>query len=130
MIKNKTENNAKTGSKKKNKTVGSKQEKLSERTVPKKRTMTPLKELNLTSRFLFDEVMEDAATQQEALSIILGRDIFLTGQGQSEKELRISPLARSVRMDMFAVDEENIVYNTEMQKHRSLHLRMGRREYF
>ena len=31
MIKNKTENNAKTGSKKKNKTVGSKQEKLSER---------------------------------------------------------------------------------------------------
>lgn len=118
MVKDKTENKAKIGSTTKSKTVGSTQEKLSERTVSQKRTMTPLKELNLTSRFLFDEVMEDAATQQEALSIILGRDIFLTGQGQSEKELRISPLARSIRMDMFAVDEESIVYNTEMQNRR------------
>lgn len=73
--------------------------------------------------------MEDAATQQEALSIILGRDIFLTGQGQSEKELRISPLARSVRMDMFAVDEENIVYNTEMQNRRKEDLAKRSRYY-
>lgn len=118
MVKDQTENNAKIGSKTKDKPVGSKQENISERTVAKKRTMTPLKELNLTSRFLFDEVMEDAATQQEALSIILGRDISLAGHGQSEKELRVSPLARSVRMDMFAVDEEKVVYNTEMQNRR------------
>lgn len=130
MVKDKTENKAKIGSKTKSKTVGSTQEKLSERTVPQKRTMTPLKELNLTNRFLFDEVMEDAATQQEALSIILGRDISLVGQGQTEKEMRVSPLARSIRMDMFAVDEESVVYNTEMQNRRSLHLRTGRREYF
>lgn len=130
MVKDKPENKAKIGSTTKSKTVGSTQEKLSERTVPQKRTMTPLKELNLTNRFLFDEVMEDAATQQEALSIILGRDISLVGQGQTEKELRVSPLARLIRMDMFAVDEESIVYNTEMQNRRSLHLRTGRREYF
>lgn len=74
--------------------------------------------------------MEDSATQQEALSIILGRDISLVGQRQTEKELRISPLARSIRMDMFAVDEESVVYNTEMQNRRSIHLRTGRREYF
>lgn len=118
MVKDKTENKVKIGSKTKSKTVGSVQEKHSERTAPQKRIMTPLKELNLTNRFLFDEVMEDAATQQEALSIILGRDITLAGQGQSEKELRVSPLARSIRMDVFAVDEESVVYNTEMQNRR------------
>nr|WP_283683177.1 Rpn family recombination-promoting nuclease/putative transposase [Parablautia sp. Marseille-Q6255] len=86
--------------------------------MQQKKTMIPLRELNLTSRFLFDEVMEDAATQQEALSIILGRDISLLQQIQSEKELRISPLARSIRMDVFSIDEDEIVYNTEMQNRR------------
>lgn len=47
----------------------------------------PLKELNLTSRFLYDEVMEDAETNQAALSIILGKEIPLLMQNESEKEL-------------------------------------------
>lgn len=33
----------------------------------------PLKDLNLTHRFLFDEVMEDFQTHQDALSIIMKR---------------------------------------------------------
>lgn len=37
--------------------------------MDKKRSMIPLKELNLTNRFLFDEVMEDPETQQTVLSI-------------------------------------------------------------
>lgn len=37
--------------------------------------IVPLKDLNLTDRFLFDEVMEDAQTQQDFLSIIFGREI-------------------------------------------------------
>ena len=76
---------------------------------------TPLKELNLTSRFLFDEVMEDLQTQQDVLGIIFGREIPLIDYGSTEKELRVSPLARSVRLDVFSVDEEQTVYNTEMQ---------------
>ena len=43
----------------------------------KKQPLIPLKDLNLTNRFLFDEVMEDARTQQEVLSIILGKEIPL-----------------------------------------------------
>ena len=75
----------------------------------------PLKELNLTSRFLYDEVMEDPETNREALSIIFGREIPLLTKNESEKELRVSPLIRSIRMDMVSVDAEGIVYNSEMQ---------------
>lgn len=68
-------------------------------TVHAKQNMVPLKELNLTNRFLFDEVMEDPVTQQEILSIIFGRDVPLLNHNESEKEIRLSPLIRSIRMD-------------------------------
>lgn len=42
--------------------------------------IVPLKDLNLTHRFLFDEVMEDFQAHQDALSIILGRNIPLLNQ--------------------------------------------------
>ncbi len=77
--------------------------------------IVPLKELNLSARFLFDEVMEDPQTQQDVLSIILGREIPLVKYSATEKELRLTPLARSIRMDLFSVDEDEVVYNTEMQ---------------
>ncbi|MBP3664302.1 MAG: Rpn family recombination-promoting nuclease/putative transposase [Tyzzerella sp.] len=77
--------------------------------------MKPLKELNLTNRFLFDEVMSDPMTHRDALCIIFNRDIPLLEYNETEKEGRLTPLIRSIRMDVYAMDEENIVYNTEMQ---------------
>lgn len=74
-----------------------------------------LKELNLTSRFLFDAVMEDKEIHQDVLSIIFGRKISTIIQNETEKEARLSPLIRSIRMDVFALDDEQTVYNTEMQ---------------
>ena len=81
----------------------------------KKINIVPLKNLNLSNRFLFDEVMEDVQTHQNALEIIFGKEISLLDKPQTEKEFRISPLIRSVRMDVFAMDKEQSVYNTEMQ---------------
>ncbi|BDF34757.1 hypothetical protein CE91St62_28190 [Lachnospiraceae bacterium] len=66
----------------------------------KRQKLIPLNKLNLTDRFLFEEVMEDPLAQQEALGIILGRDVPLLTQNEAEKELRISPEARSVRLDI------------------------------
>lgn len=43
----------------------------------------PLNELNLTDRFLFDEVMEDAQVHQDVLSIIFSRDIPVLGVNES-----------------------------------------------
>lgn len=64
-----------------------------------KKNIIPLKELNLTDRFLFDEVMEDPKIHQEVLSLILGREISLLQESKTEKESRISPLIRSIRMN-------------------------------
>ena len=56
----------------------------------------PFKELNLTNRFLFDAVMEDPQTQQDALCIVFGREISLLEKNETEKEFRVSPLIRSI----------------------------------
>lgn len=89
----------------------------------------PLKELNLTDRFLFDEVMEDAQVHQDVLSIIFARDIPALGTNESEKEIRLSTLIRSIRMDIFSIDEDNVVYNTEMQAQRRSDLAKRSRYY-
>ena len=83
--------------------------------MEKKANIVPLKDLNLVNRFLFDEVMEDPQTHREALSIILGKEIPLMERTETEKELRVSPLLRSIRMDVFSMDENHTIYNSEMQ---------------
>lgn len=95
----------------------------------KRQKLIPLNKLNLTDRFLFEEVMEDPLAHQEALGIILGRDVPLLTQNEAEKELRISPEARSVRLDIFSMDEDRAVYNTEMQKQRRADLSRRSRYY-
>ena len=94
-----------------------------------RQNMTPLKELNLTNRFLFDEVMGDAGTLQETLSILFGREIPLLEKSETEKELRMFPGARSIRMDVYAMDEERTVYNAEMQAKRKNDLAKRSRYY-
>ncbi len=95
----------------------------------KRQKLIPLNKLNLTDRFLFEEVMEDPLAHQEALGIILGREVPLLTQNEAEKELRISPEARSVRLDIFSMDEDRAVYNTEMQKQRRADLSKRSRYY-
>lgn len=51
-----------------------------------KKNIIPLKELNLTDRFLFDEVMEALQIHQEVLSLILGWEISLLQESKMEKE--------------------------------------------
>ena len=80
-----------------------------------KKTMIPLKELNLTNRFLFAAVMDDPQTHQDVLSIIFNREIPLLHKNETEKEFRKSPQKRSIRMDVYATDEDDTIYNTEMQ---------------
>ena len=97
--------------------------------MKKKQNIVPLKDLNLTDRFLFDEVLEDRGTYQDVLSIIFGREIPLLDQPQTEKEFRVSPLIHSVRMDVFAMSEEQSIYNTEMQNTRKTDLAKRSRYY-
>ena len=97
--------------------------------MPKRKEIIPLNDLNLTSRFLFDQVMEDPQTQKEVLSIVFGREIPVLLHSETEKEVRLSPLIRSVRLDVFAIDEDEIVYNTEIQEFRKTDLAKRSRYY-
>ena len=81
-----------------------------------------LQDLTLLDRFLFAEVMEDTKTFENVLSIILGQDISIKGRPQSEHENRTSPLKRQVRLDVWAEDETDVVYNVEAQKENTKNL--------
>lgn len=77
----------------------------------------PLKDLlRLLDRFLFAELMEDEECSKEVLEIILGKDISLLSKEQTEKEIRTATWLKSIRLDVYSVDEEGNVYDTEMQQ--------------
>lgn len=77
---------------------------------------TRLEELNLLDKFLFDEVMEDRETYQAVIGILLENEVELLGKPETEKELRISPQLREVRLDVVGMDRKGKLYYTEMQK--------------
>ena len=88
-----------------------------------------LQDLTLLDRFLFAEVMEDTKTFENVLSIILGQDISIAGRPQTEHESRTSPLKRQVRLDVWAEDESDAVYNVEAQKENTKNLSHRSRFY-
>ena len=81
--------------------------------------MKTLNELTLLDKFLFDEVMDIPEAHEAALRIILGdENLRLLTPSQTEKELRTAPWLRSIRLDVYSMDENLRIYNTEAQKTR------------
>ena len=72
-----------------------------------------LKDLTLLNRFLFAETMDDPVNMRNLLEIILGREIVLKNLPQTDKEQRNSPLHKYVKLDVWAVDEDDTIYDTE-----------------
>ncbi len=95
----------------------------------KKAQKKSLRQLNLLNRFLFAEAMEDPETMQMVLEIILGREVVLKYLPQVEKEERISPLYRYVRLDVLAEDTEDTLYDTEVQQKNTGNLPRRSRHY-
>ena len=75
-----------------------------------------LKDLNLLDKFLFDEAMEDEENMKTLLDIILGQNTHLKQPPQTEKECRSSLEKRQIRLDVYTIDEDEVVYDTEPQK--------------
>lgn len=75
-----------------------------------------LQDLNLVDRFLFDETMEVPGMYQIMVNILLENKVTLLDRVQTEKEFRISPELRSVRLDVVSMDTAGRLYYTEMQK--------------
>ena len=81
--------------------------------------MKTLQELTLTSKFLFDQTMDIPEAHEAALQIILQNDLLkLLNLSQTEKEICTMPWLRSIRLDVYAMDQDNTLYNTEMQAER------------
>ena len=88
-----------------------------------------LKDLNLLDKFLFDEAMEDKENMKTLLDIILGQDTKLKYPTQTEKERRVSNDKRQIRLDVYAIDEDDVVYDTEPQKRNTKNLPKRSRLY-
>lgn len=88
-----------------------------------------LKDLNLMDKFLFDEAMEDKDNMKTLLDIVLGQDTHLKYPPQTEKELRNSKENRQIRLDVYAIDEDDVVYDTEPQKQNTKNLPKRSRLY-
>jgi predicted transposase/invertase (TIGR01784 family) len=95
----------------------------------KKKPKKSLNELTLLDRFLFAEVMEDPENVELMLNIILGKEIILKHLPQVEKEERKSPLYRYVRLDVWAQDENDTIYDAEVQKENTRNLPRRSRYY-
>ena len=79
--------------------------------------MKKLQELTLFDKFLFDETMDIPKAHEAVLQIIFGDDnLKLLTPAQTEKEIRTAPWLRSIRLDVYAIDQEKRIYNTEAQK--------------
>lgn len=88
-----------------------------------------LKDLNLMNKFLFDEAMEDKDNMKTLLDIVLGQDTHLKYPPQTEKEFRNSKENRQIRLDVYAIDEDDVVYDTEPQKQNTKNLPKRSRLY-
>mgnify|MGYP000367896041 FL=1 len=88
-----------------------------------------LKDLNLMDKFLFDEAMEDKDNMKTLLDIVLGQDTHLKYPPQTEKEFRNSKENRQIRLDVYAIDEDDVVYDTEPQKQNTKNLPKRSRLY-
>lgn len=88
-----------------------------------------LKDLNLMDKFLFDEAMEDKDNMKTLLDIVLGQDTHPKYPPQTEKEFRNSKENRQIRLDVYAIDEDDVVYDTEPQKQNTKNLPKRSRLY-
>ena len=86
-----------------------------ESTLKQHNGLKELKDLNLLDRFLFAETVEDPETLADILEIILGKDVVLRQLPQTEKEERVRLWSKQVRLDVWALDEDHSVYETEVQ---------------
>lgn len=90
---------------------------------------TKLEEMNLVEKFLFDETMEDKEAYEAMVSILLEDEVHLLSWTETEKELRVSPQLRSIRLDVVSMDEKHHIYFTEMQQVDTKNLQKRSRYY-
>lgn len=85
-----------------------------------------LKDLNLEDDFLFAKVMSDKEICKEFLEKLLEVEITKIEMPENQKTIDLLLESKGIRLDIYVKDENNTVYNIEMQrgKHRNLPKRL------
>ena len=90
---------------------------------------TALDSMTLLNRFLFNETVEDPQTYNDMIEILLENQVHLIPWSETEKELRISPELREIRLDVISMDEAGKIYQMEMQQKNTYNLPRRSRYY-
>ena len=83
----------------------------------------------MLDKFLFDEAMDDPENVKTMLDIILSQNTNLKQSPQTEKEQRTSTDNRQIRLDVYAMDEDDVIYEVEAQKENTHNLPKRSRLY-
>ena len=85
-----------------------------------------LKELNLEDDFLFAHVMSDKEICKEFLEKLLEVEIEKIEMPENQKTIDLLLESKGIRLDIYVKDENNTVYNVEMQrgKHKNIPKRL------
>ena len=85
-----------------------------------------LKELNLEDDFLFAKVMTDKIICKELLEKLLNIEIEKITMPEEQKTINLLLESKGIRLDIYVKDENNTVYNVEMQRgsHKNLPKRL------
>ena len=90
---------------------------------------TRLNQMNLLNRFLFNETVDDPNAYRAMVEILMEGHISLLNWTQTEKELRVSPDLRQVRLDVIGMDQDGELYQLEMQQNNTYNLPKRSRYY-
>ena len=71
--------------------------------------------MNLLDRFLFAEAMEDPQNMRDVLEIILGKDVVLKHLPRQKKKHGFHQRIVLLKVDVWAKDTDEVVYDTEVQ---------------
>lgn len=88
-----------------------------------------LKELNLEDDFLFAKVMSDKEICKELLEEILEIEIEKIEIIEEQKAIDLLIESKGIRLDVYVKDENNTIYNVEMQRGRHKNLPKRLRYY-
>ena len=83
----------------------------------------------MLDKFLFDEAMDDPENVKTMLDIILNKKTNLKHPPQTEKEQRTFTDNRQIRLDVYAMDEDDVIYEVEAQKENTHNLPKRSRLY-
>lgn len=90
---------------------------------------TELDKMNLLDRFLFDETVEDPEVYNAMVEILLEGHASVIRWTETEKEIRVSPQLRQIRLDVISADEDGELYQLEMQRKNTKNLPKRSRYY-